>query len=90
MILAVTYIKTVVITGASEGFGLAIPKKYVAEGWCVISIARHKNPLEDVISIEADLTPPKYCMSEKSRSPHTEAICKIDDIKIVTSEDWKI
>lgn len=78
------------MTGSGEGFGLAITKKYVAEGWCVISNARHKNPLEDVISIEADLTLPKYCMSGKSRSPYTESTSKIDDIKIVTSEDWKI
>jgi len=47
---------SVVITGASEGFGLALANKFVVEKWQVFSIARHSCPNDKVISIISDLS----------------------------------
>ncbi len=56
--------KTVLITGASSGFGKLIAKKFQSEGWNVVATMRspHKetelNQLENVLVTELDVTKP--------------------------------
>ena len=49
-------VKSVIITGGSEGLGLALAKKFKTKGWNVISIARHECPEDNVVSVIADLS----------------------------------
>ncbi len=42
--------KTVIITGASSGFGKAMAEKFAAGGWNLILTARRKEKLEDVVA----------------------------------------
>jgi hypothetical protein len=51
--------KRIIITGASEGLGLEISKKFKDEGWEVLGISRHKPEGLDIEYIEADLTKKK-------------------------------
>lgn len=51
--------RTVLITGASEGLGLAFAKKYLSEGYQVVSVARHNCPVDGVHSLLADITKPE-------------------------------
>jgi short-subunit dehydrogenase len=48
--------KRVIITGASEGLGLEISKKFKDEGWGVVGISRHKPQGLNIEYIETDLT----------------------------------
>lgn len=45
----------ILVTGASEGLGLEICKKFLSQGWQVVGVSRHK-PDIDIEYIEADLT----------------------------------
>lgn len=41
--------KTVIITGSSSGIGLAAVRRFAAQGWRVILLARRKNLLDEII-----------------------------------------
>lgn len=49
----------VVITGGSKGIGKALAKKYVDNNYLVFSIARNTCPINDVHSIQGDLSNPE-------------------------------
>ena len=59
--------KTVLITGAARGIGLATARKFLAEGWRVAALDRLRDPLRDavaglasndVVAVEADVSDP--------------------------------
>ena len=41
--------KTVIITGASSGIGLAAVRRFAAEGWRVVLLARRRKLLEEIV-----------------------------------------
>ena len=41
--------KTVIITGASSGIGLAAVRRFAAEGWRVVLLARRRQLLEEIV-----------------------------------------
>ena len=47
--------KTLIITGASAGIGLAAAKRFAAAGWAVTNISRRPCPLADVNHLQGDL-----------------------------------
>lgn len=53
-------LKTVVITGASAGIGLATTYKFIAKGFRVVNLSRRQCPNQDVISIAVDLSNPAF------------------------------
>ncbi|MBI2064247.1 MAG: SDR family NAD(P)-dependent oxidoreductase [Candidatus Yanofskybacteria bacterium] len=73
--------KTVIITGASRGIGLAIVKKFLAEGWRVIGTYLNTSiPLQDdnLIAIQYDQSNSesiaKTAARIKETSPHIDAL----------------
>ena len=53
-------LKSVVITGASAGIGLAATYKFGARGYKVVNLSRRPCPNPDVVSIAADLSRPDF------------------------------
>ncbi|MBI2674627.1 MAG: SDR family NAD(P)-dependent oxidoreductase [Candidatus Yanofskybacteria bacterium] len=73
--------KTIIITGASRGIGLATAKKFLAEGWCVIGTYLNTSiPLQDdnLIAIQYDQSNSesiaKAVTQIKETSPHIDAL----------------
>ena len=52
--------KTLIITGASAGIGLAAAKRFAAAGWAVTNISRRPCPLADVNHLQGDLAAPDF------------------------------
>jgi NADP-dependent 3-hydroxy acid dehydrogenase YdfG len=48
--------KTIIVTGSSDGLGFQIAKKFNSEGWKVVGISRHKPDNLDIEYIKADLS----------------------------------
>ena len=48
--------KTVIITGASDGLGKALAKLFISNGDCVINISRTPSDVEGIYNIKCDLT----------------------------------
>ena len=53
-------VKTLIITGASAGIGLAAAKRFLAAGWAVTNISRRPCPLGEVNQLRADLADPGF------------------------------
>lgn len=49
-------VKTLVITGASKGIGLATAKKFLSQGYRVINLSRSTPPLEHITHLTVDFT----------------------------------
>ena len=52
--------KTLIITGASAGIGLAAAKRFAAAGWAVTNISRRPCPLAGVNHLQGDLAAPDF------------------------------
>ena len=52
--------KTLVITGASRGIGLATAERFAADGWSVVNLSRRPAPLGGVHQVSADLADPAW------------------------------
>lgn len=73
--------KTIVITGASRGIGLATAKKFLAEGWQVVGTYLHTPiPIQDqnLKAIQYDQSDPQSVVTVteqiKSLTPHVDAL----------------
>ncbi len=55
--------KTLIITGASSGIGLATARKFLGEGWQVVNLSRRSCPEPSVHSIEVDMLSPDWLAS---------------------------
>lgn len=52
--------RTLVITGASRGIGMATAREFATAGWRVLNIARRPCALEGVCNVHADLADPAW------------------------------
>lgn len=52
--------KTLVISGASSGIGLATAEAFLADGYAVVNLSRRKCPLDAVTQINCDLSQPGF------------------------------
>lgn len=52
--------KTLVISGASSGIGLATAEAFLANGYTVVNLSRRKCPLDAVTQINCDLSQPGF------------------------------
>lgn len=52
--------KSLLITGASAGIGLATARRFRAEGWQVINLSRRPCPAEGVVNLACDLGDPRF------------------------------
>ncbi len=67
--------RSICITGANRGIGLALTKNYLEQSWKVFAIARHTDQLEDVRAsyqdqlciIKADITKEEDCQALASQ-----------------------
>ena len=59
--------KTLLITGASAGIGLATAERFLAADYRIINLSRRKCPLVEVQSIETDLSQPDFSVKLRAK-----------------------
>ena len=73
--------KTLIITGASAGIGLAAAQRFAAAGWAVTNISRRPCPLVGVRHLRGDLAAPDF--AEKLRVPLEAALDAADQVVLI-------
>jgi len=73
--------KTLIITGASAGIGLAAAQRFAAAGWAVVNISRRPCPLAGAQHLQGDLAAPDF--AEKLRAPLAAALDAADRVVLI-------
>ncbi len=73
--------KTLIITGASAGIGLATARRFAASGWAVTNISRRPCPLEGVNHLRGDLSAPGFL--DALRKPLSVALQGADAVALI-------
>ena len=66
--------KTVVISGASNGIGLACALEFAKNGWQVYDLSRHGENHDGIIHITADVTDPKAVEAAFAQIEHIDVL----------------
>jgi len=67
-------VKTVVISGASNGIGLACALEFVKNGWQVYDLSRHGNNHDGVLHITTDVTDPEAVRAALAQIEHIDVL----------------
>ena len=73
--------KTLIITGASAGIGLAAAQRFATAGWAVANISRRPCPLAGAQHLRGDLAAPDF--AEKLRAPLAAALDAADRVVLI-------
>lgn len=74
--------KTVLITGATSGIGLACAKRFCSENWNLIITGRRKDRLESIKNSNPDSDIQTLCFDVRDREETTNALAQIDSQQI--------